>query len=204
MILFGTIFMLPLFLQQAKNYSPFETGLILLPQAIAAGIFMPIGGKLYDKIGARPVVIAGMAVVTGAAFMLTQITAATDLMMIMIPLAMLGAGMGLSMMPLNTHIIQSAPAHLVSRVTSLTNAAQQVMVSFAVAGLATILGNRIEYHMAEAEPLTAMYASYSDTYYVVAGIGIAGILLGFLLTRPKRAPEADSAEPKEVGMMMGH
>ena len=54
------MFLVPLFLQQAKEYSAFDTGLIMLPQAIAAGLFMPIGGKLYNIIGARPLVLLGM------------------------------------------------------------------------------------------------------------------------------------------------
>ena len=106
--LFGTMFLVPLFLQQAKEYSAFDTGLIMLPQAIAAGLFMPIGGKLYDKIGARPLVLLGMLLVTAAAFILSTIDASSGLVMIMFPLALLGAGMGLSMMPLNTHLMQSA------------------------------------------------------------------------------------------------
>ena len=142
--LFGTMFMIPLFLQRAQDYSAFDTGLIMLPQAIAAGIFMPISGALFDKIGARPLVMAGMAIVTGSAYMLTQISAGDGISSLMIPLALLGAGMGLSMMPLNTHLIQASPQNLVGRVTSLTNAAQQVMTSFAVAGLITILASKME------------------------------------------------------------
>ena len=51
---------------------------------------------------------------------------------------MMGLGMGLSMMPLNTHVLNAAPRKLVGRVTPLT-AAQQVVVSFAVAGLTGFL-----------------------------------------------------------------
>ena len=60
------------------------------------GLFMPIGGKLYDKIGARPLVLLGMLLVTAAAFILSTIDASSGLVMIMFPLALLGAGMGLS------------------------------------------------------------------------------------------------------------
>ncbi|WP_170143700.1 DHA2 family efflux MFS transporter permease subunit [Paenibacillus flagellatus] len=167
--LFGTLFLVPLFLQQAKGYDALETGLILLPQALSAAIFMPIGGRLFDKIGARPVVMTGLAIVTGAAFLLSRVSADTTVFGLMIPLAMLGAGMGLSMMPLNTHIIQSAPAHLVGRVTSLTGAAQQVMSSFAIAGLSTILTSRMKhYGPTAANPLDAMSSSYGDTYLILS------------------------------------
>ncbi|WP_409345344.1 DHA2 family efflux MFS transporter permease subunit [Paenibacillus sp. MBLB4367] len=202
--LFGTIFMVPLFLQQAKGYTAFETGLIMLPQAIAAGVFMPIGGRLYDKLGARPVVITGLSLITVAAYVLSTITTDTSLTMLMLPLAMIGAGMGLSMMPLNTHIIQSAPPELVSRVTSLTAAAQQVMSSFAVAGLATMLTSRVEHYMGEnpADPLAVMSSSYGDTFFILTGIAIFGAAVALLLRRPKQQPQ--TAEKPDVSMMMGH
>ncbi|WP_042164764.1 MDR family MFS transporter [Paenibacillus gorillae] len=201
--LFGTLFLFPLFLQTAKGYSALETGLILLPQALAAAICMPIGGRLFDKIGARPLVITGLAFVTIGAFLLSNISATAGVGSFMVPLILLGAGMGLSMMPLNTHIIQSAPPELVSRVTSLTGAAQQVMTSFAVAGLATILARRsVHYAAASTNPLDVMSSAYGDTFLILTCIGVAGVLFGFLLTKPKRS-DAEGAEKPEMQMMMG-
>lgn len=202
--LFGTLFLVPIFLQIAKNYSAFETGLILLPQAIAAGIFMPIGGKLFDRFGARPVVITGLAIVTLAGFILSQISADTTILTLMIPLSMLGAGMGLSMMPLNTHIMQSAPKELVSRVTSLTAAAQQVMTSFAIAGLSTILASRIEHYSTTNPGPNVIYSSYGDTFFILASVSIAGAIVALLLRRPKQEQSTNPDEKPEVSMMMGH
>jgi EmrB/QacA subfamily drug resistance transporter len=202
--LFGTMFMIPLFLQQAQGYSAFDTGLIMLPQAIAAGIFMPISGALFDKIGARPLVMAGMAIVTGSAFMLTQISAGDGISSLMIPLALLGAGMGLSMMPLNTHLIQASPQNLVGRVTSLTNAAQQVMTSFAVAGLITILASKMKiFTPADGKPtLETWTQSFTGTFQVLVYIALAGLILGILLKRPKKVEAtADSAEHLEASKM---
>ncbi|WP_028610957.1 MDR family MFS transporter [Paenibacillus harenae] len=204
--LFGTLFLAPVFLQIAKGYSAFDTGLILLPQAIAAGIFMPISGKLFDRFGARPVVIAGLVIVTIAAFMLSGISAGTSLPMLMIPLALLGAGMGLSMMPLNTHIMQSAPKELVSRVTSLTAAAQQVMTSFAIAGLSTILAGRVKHYTVTNPGPDIVYSSYGDTFFVLAAVAIVGALAALLLRRPKQQQSSgpDNEKQPEVSMMMGH
>jgi len=202
--LFGTLFLIPIFLQIAKGYSAFDTGLILLPQALAAGIFMPIGGKLFDRFGARPIVIAGLSIVTIAGFILSQLSADTTLLTLMIPIALLGAGMGLSMMPLNTHIMQSAPKELVSRVTSLTAAAQQVMTSFAIAGLSTILASRVEHYSATNPGPNVVYSSYGDTFFILASISIVGALTAFLLRRPKQEDGTSAENKPEVSMMMGH
>lgn len=184
--LFGTMFLLPLFLQQGKGFTPFESGLAVLPQAIAAAVFMPIGGRLFDRLGARPVVITGLIFVTSATYLLSGISASDGSQALILPLALLGAGMGLSMMPLNTHIIQAAPEDIVSRVTSLTNAFQQVMMSFAVAGLSTILSSRMKVHLTDGfQPLHALSTSFGETFSVLMGIAIVGMVLSLMLRKPK-------------------
>ncbi|WDL95827.1 DHA2 family efflux MFS transporter permease subunit [Alicyclobacillus sp. ALC3] len=185
--LFGAIIIVPLYLQNVREYSAFHTGLIMLPQAIAAAVFMPIGGRLFDKIGARPLAATGLGAVTAALVWLSQINTSTPLIETMIPLALMGAGMGMSMMPLNTHVLQAAPRELVSRVTPLTNAGQQVMVSFSVAGLTGFLTSRITSNMAAHDSLKAATISgFSDTYLLAAAIAMIGFVVSFVVTRPKR------------------
>jgi EmrB/QacA subfamily drug resistance transporter len=153
--LFGALFLVPLFLQQVRGYGAFDTGLFTLPQALAAAVVMPIGGRLFDRIGARVPVILGLVLVTVSTWFLAQITATTTGEDLRWVLAMRGAGMGLMMMPLSTHILNSAPRNLVSRVTSLTSALQNVVGSLAIAGLATILQNQVAAHMATARSAVA-------------------------------------------------
>ncbi|MFC4600727.1 DHA2 family efflux MFS transporter permease subunit [Cohnella hongkongensis] len=205
--LFGTLFLVPLFLQQAKGYSPMEAGLMMLPQALASGLFMPIGGRLSDRFGARPLVIIGMAITTVAAFLLSNISGDDGKLAIMLPLGLLGAGMGLFMMPLNTHLIQSAPLNLVGRVTSLTNAAQQVMMSFAVAVLTTISTTKMQDLMvAQQKPapdLPIFAEAFGQTFFVLIFIAAAGAALGLLLRKPKRQ-EGESPANAEVPVIVGH
>ncbi|GFZ89056.1 MFS transporter [Paenibacillus marchantiophytorum] len=205
--MFGTMFLVPLYLQQAHGYSPLKTGLIMLPQALASGLFMPIGGKLSDRFGARPLVLAGMALTTISALLLSNISGDSGVGAVILPLTLLGAGMGLFMMPLNNHLIQSAPQNLVGRVTSLTNAAQQVMMSFAIAILMTIFTTKMKNLMVESgkqKPDLDLYASsFGYTFLILLGIAVLGGLLGLMLRKPKRA-EGESTEGAEIPIMVGH
>ena len=140
--LFGSLFLVPLFLQQVRGYGAFDTGLILLPQALASAVFMPIGGILFDRIGARPLVLVGLGLIAVATFMLAHVGVTTQGGDLILPLSLSGAGMGLMFMSLNTHLLNAAPRALIGRVTALTNALQQVVNSLSVAGLATILTSR--------------------------------------------------------------
>ncbi|MFC5527944.1 DHA2 family efflux MFS transporter permease subunit [Cohnella yongneupensis] len=206
--LFGAMILMPVFLQDIRHYSPLETGLIMLPQAIGSMFFMPIGGKLFDKIGARPLAIVGLSLVAGALFLLHNITVDTKLFMIMIPLFMIGSGMGLSMMSLNTHVLNSAPRHLVTRVTPLTTAAQQVVTSFAVAGLTGFMTTRLNDHLASGganvDKVAAAVSAYSDTFYLGFGLTLFGILFSLILRKPKPQPEPEGTDKVDPAMMMGH
>jgi EmrB/QacA subfamily drug resistance transporter len=225
--LFGTLFLVPLFLQQLRGYGAFDTGLILLPQAVAAALLMPLGGTLYDRIGARPLVVVGLGVVAVAAFILAHVGATTRGTALLLPLGLTGAGMGLMMMALNTHLISASPRNLVSRVTSLTNALQQVVTSFAVAGLATILTSRTTFHMNAVRAgffakhpalatgkaskgaaaqlghqlqtlLTGAFAkAFDDTFLVLVGMAIVAALIGLALRRNPAPHEIGQEEPAQ-------
>jgi EmrB/QacA subfamily drug resistance transporter len=214
---FGAFFLLPLFLQQVRGYGSFETGLATLPQALVAATFMPIGGRLFDRVGARPTVIAGLLSAGVALWLLGQVSSATTSADLRLPLALMGAGMGLAMMPLNTHVLGSAPRELVSRVTSLTGAAQNVVVSLAIAAYATYLQGQTAAHLAAAgfaatggpvpaegaPPASlaqapaaiqqALAAAFGDVYALALVAAGVALLLAVALRRPAPAAGAGRA-----------
>jgi EmrB/QacA subfamily drug resistance transporter len=207
--LFGAILLVPLYLQSAKGYSPLNTGLYMLPQALASGLMFPIGGRLYDRLGARPSALTGLAIIASALFMLSKININTELSYIMLCLGMLGGGMGLSMMSINTHILQAAPKNLVTRVTPLTTAAQQVMVSFAVAGITSYLTSNITGQMKHlgkgGNPLTAVTAAFGETFFLSASIACVGFALCLILRRPKHKGEEEEVKTEvDPTMVLSH
>ena len=208
--LFGGIFLVPLFLQQVRGYGAFDTGLTMMAQALTAALFMPIGGRLFDRIGARPLVVVGLSLVTVGTFLLTRLTNTTSGTDLIVPLALRGAGMGLTMMSINTHLLNAAPRALVSRVTSLTQALQNVVNGLGIAALSTVLASRTATHIGAASaalphtapartvpggalpgPITAAMASgFNDALSIVSVVALVGVLLGFTLRRNLAAQRA--------------
>lgn len=112
------------------------------------------------------------------------------------------------MMPMNTHLLNKAPSHLVNRVTSLTNSMQQVITSLAVSTLVTILTARttargIEMQEAAAaagkstagasqEALllakqTVLSQGFADTFHIMMFVALGGAVLGLLLRRGRHS-----------------
>ncbi|NKI24758.1 DHA2 family efflux MFS transporter permease subunit [Paenibacillus dendritiformis] len=197
--LFGTVLLFPLLLQQMKQYTPLETGLIMLPQALGSMICMPIAGKIFDKVGARPPLLVGMTLITGALFTMSCLTLDTSLAIIMSALFLLGSGMGLSMMALNTHVLNATPRDLVGRVTPLTSASQQVVSSFAIAGFTGYFASRMTVNMArptaEMTILQASAESFGETFFLAACIAGAGLISSLFLRKPKHQ-EAEAKDGK--------
>ncbi|WP_168122844.1 DHA2 family efflux MFS transporter permease subunit [Paenibacillus sp. HB172176] len=186
--MFGIVFAVPYFMQRLMGMSAFEAGIWTLPQALAAGVMMPFGGRLYDRIGARPLVISGLILVTVGAYLLSLIDPSNSPWMFLVPRALVGFGMGLSFIALNTHLIQSAPKRLVGRVTSLTSATQQVVTSFSVAGLTSLLVNRTAHYVSKGESAMpdAMTDAFHNAYIVIAVLAVAGLVLAVTLKRPAK------------------
>ena len=72
--LFGSFFLIPIYLQVLRGQSAFQAGLILLPQALAAMVSVVVGGRLVDRIGVKAVVIPGLLLLAFATWQLTFIT----------------------------------------------------------------------------------------------------------------------------------
>lgn len=221
---FGAIFLMPQFLQQARGFGAFDTGLTLFPQALAAAVMMPVGGYLFDRIGVRWLVVIGLGLVSGAIYQYTFVDMSTMRGDLLLPLIMTGCGMGLMMMPLNSHLLNKAPRELVSRVTSLTSALQQVISSLAVATVVTVLTTRMNSLRSAAgvpadagvgagagpatggtdaggagvDQMAAMLKlatdSFDYTFQVILYVTLIGVLLGLLLRRGKK-PAAGSEQP---------
>lgn len=209
--LIGSILMVPLFLQTLLGYTPLESGLTTLPMALASVVFMPIGGVLFDKVGARPLVFVGLSIITVALFLLSQVSLESTRITMILPLALMGAGMGLSMMAINTHVLNSAPRRLVSRVTPLTTATQQVVMSFAIAGLTGYLTSRTTHYITEAGTNVNLAQSsasaFGDIFFLTACIAAFGVLVSLTLRKPRLKDDHESDEPGEkpdATMMMGH
>jgi EmrB/QacA subfamily drug resistance transporter len=176
---FGTLYLLPQFLQNVRGCSASEAGLLMVPYAIASGIVLQWSGRWFDKFGVHRLAIVGLSGLAADGFWLSRLGPDTNIIWSIPPVILLGASTGLCMMPLSTSLLQTAPQHLVSRVSSLMGAVQQVMVSFTIAGLTTVLTSRLTVY-APSSSLShteAWLSAFRESFLVVMSIAILGVLM---------------------------
>ncbi|MHC1708642.1 MAG: MFS transporter [Bacteroidales bacterium] len=104
---FAVGFLLSLYLQYIKGFSPQDAGLILVAQPVTMALFSPLAGRLSDKIEPRIVASIGMLLCTTGLFTLVFLNHDTSVTSIVITLLLLGMGFALFSSP-NTNAIMSS------------------------------------------------------------------------------------------------
>ncbi|WP_047150886.1 DHA2 family efflux MFS transporter permease subunit [Aneurinibacillus tyrosinisolvens] len=144
--LFGGIFLTPIFLQNIQGVSAIDTGIILIPQAIAMAVTMPIAGRLFDKVGVVPLGLVGLSLLSVMTYELHNLTVDTSHQWLETVLSLRGIGIGLCMMPLSTAGMNAVAPQQVGNASSLSNLIRQVAGSMGIAVLTTIMQQRSALH----------------------------------------------------------
>ena len=146
--LYGGIFLIPLFMENLKGYTAMQTGMLIFPSAATLGLMMPVAAKLADKIGPKPVVVAGITLLGLSTIPFIFLDLDTGYNTIVWVMIMRGMGIGLFMMPVTVLGMNTVPMEQISRASSLNNAVRQVSGSMGIAVLTTVLQNRQIFHVA--------------------------------------------------------
>src|ERR687898_469532 len=108
-VMFGFFFLMTQYLQFGRGYSPLEAGLAGLPLALAFIAFSPRSAALAERYGGARVMAAGLAIVAGGFALLTTLSPDTPYLVIAAALAVLGAGMAITVAPATGEIMTSVP-----------------------------------------------------------------------------------------------
>ncbi|PFJ03147.1 DHA2 family efflux MFS transporter permease subunit [Priestia megaterium] len=147
--MYAGMFLLPIYLQNIRGYSAFDSGLLLLPGALVMLVMSPISGTLFDKVGPRPLAIVGMLITSISTFEFTKLTMDTPFNHILGIYIIRSFGMSLLMMPIMTAGLNQLPQRLSSHGTSMSNTLRQVSGSIGISLMTTIFTNRTTYHVNE-------------------------------------------------------
>ena len=174
--LFGAEFLMPLYLQSLRGITALQTGLILLPLAITGGISVTVAGRLYDKLGPRPLVGVGFTILIINTWQLSQVQPDTSIQWIMFLLALRGIALGLTVQTTLVTALSVVPLQDVPRGSSLTNATRNLVQAVGVALLATILASTISPQTRQVQ--AALQAAPPEAAGQIAHVGLCAIPTG--------------------------
>ena len=164
-VLFGSLFILPLFFENVQGLSSFTTGEILIGQGLAMAVGLAIGGKLYNRVGPRILAILGLAIATISMIGFLHMDIGTTGWDLQIWLILRGLGLGLVAQPLQTLAVSVVSNRQMAKASSLISSTKVVFSAVGVAVLTTYLTQRGTVHATEiaagflSRPMSGVAAS---------------------------------------------
>jgi predicted MFS family arabinose efflux permease len=172
-VLFGMLFLIPVFLQDQAGDSALTTGLVLLPQGLAMGASTWLGQRTATRLGLRTTVALGLVVLTVSTAAFAAVTASSPAWIIAALLTGRGMAIGLILTPLLDVLLLPLPAESMDDATTMFNIAQRLGGSVGIAALGSIYAA----------------AGFHDTIWALAGLAAAGLVMVPSLTtaKPRKA-----------------
>jgi MFS family permease len=192
------VFFNTLYFQAVQGWSPLEAGLRSLPNTLAVVVTAPLAGRLASRHGYRVPVAAGMLLAAAALWALTGIQVGTPYAQLWWKLAMLGAGLGLSISPATAAGVAAMPGAQAGVASAVITTSRQVGGALGVAVLGAVAAARYGRATPEADP--AAFVEGVHAAYLLAAAALAVGAAAALFLRPQRAEpeEADPPLPAEA------
>jgi DHA2 family multidrug resistance protein len=144
--MFGSTFLMPLYLQNSLGYTALQAGSVFLPVGIIQGITAPISGRISDKTNPKLPIMLGVILLSFSFYLNSKLSFLTELSSIMTSLYIRGLGMGLLFTALSTISLIEIPREKMAQASAITNSIRQLGGSLGVAILATLLTTRANFH----------------------------------------------------------
>jgi EmrB/QacA subfamily drug resistance transporter len=178
--LYGAMLLLPLYYQEVRGVSALTAGLSLVPQGVGALLSRGLAGRLTDKIGARPIAVAGFAIVAAATIPFAFAGPHTSPWLLAVWLIVRGFGLGAVTIPVMAVAFLGLDKQQIAHSSVLTRTMQQLGGSFGTAVLAVILTGAIA-----ARPGHAA-AAFDVAFWWATGFSAVAVLLALWLPAAPR------------------
>ena len=144
--MFGSTFLLPLYLQNSMGYTAVQAGSVFLPVGILQGFISPISGKISDKFSPRAPMVIGVILLAISFLLNSQLSYLTEHPFVMTSLYLRGLGMGMIFTPLSSLSLLTIPREKMAQASGITNTVRQLGGSLGVAIFTTMLTTRVNFH----------------------------------------------------------
>ena len=189
--MFGSIFLLAQFFQTVQGYSPFGSGLRILPWTAMPIFVAPIAGALSDRIGGRPLMATGLSLqAIGLGWMAAIGSPTTPYADFVAPFVLSGIGMALFFAPVANVVLSAVRPEEEGQASGANNAIRELGGVFGVAVLASIFSHYGGYGSG-----TSFVDGLNPAIWVGAGVVAVAAAAAFAIPRRKRTERVSAAAP---------
>jgi DHA2 family multidrug resistance protein len=146
--LYGVMFAVPIFVQDYLHFTATQSGLLLMPGALASAVTMLAMGRISGRIDARILIACGALMTAGTALLLAGLNPSTGTRTLFWPLILRGLGSVTMFVPLSLATLGSLPKRDISAGSGFYNLTRQMGSSIGIALITTLLAHREAVHRA--------------------------------------------------------
>jgi EmrB/QacA subfamily drug resistance transporter len=192
--LFSMFLMLTLYMQQVLGYSAMKTGLAYLAVAGTAIVWSGVAGQLVTRVGVKPVLVTGMAMLTAGLLWFTQVSVDGSYVRDLLPgFLIIGVGIGFSFVPISIAALAGVKAAEAGLASGLINTSQQIGGALGIAALSSIATSRTGDSLGSGSTLpVALVDGFHSAFVVGAIVAALGVVAAVTLIR------RDELEVEEV------
>ncbi|MBC7139645.1 MAG: DHA2 family efflux MFS transporter permease subunit [Defluviimonas sp.] len=158
--LFGSTYLLPVFVQQIQGMTPTQAGLLLMPSGFVMLLVFPIAGRLSDKVPAPIMIAIGMGIFAWSSWLMTGANVHTGFWMLALWTVLSRVGLGLVFPAISSGALKVLPPHLIGQGSGASNFIRQLGGAFGVNLLTVFIERRTIMH---ADAFAATQTSDNST-----------------------------------------
>ena len=178
--LFGSTYLVPVFMQSALHFPPSLAGAALMPAGLVLALVIPLGGRLADRVAPYALVVAGLALLALSFALMASVGPGTALALLMAWVVVGRIGLGLVLPSLTLGAMPGLPPEAVPQAASAISFLRQLGGAIGVGLVGIVLEWRLRARGAAA------VAAFADTFWLVAALTVIATLAA-LRMRPPRA-----------------
>ncbi|MBD8065473.1 multidrug efflux MFS transporter [Devosia sp. PTR5] len=183
--LLGSSILLPIYTQNVLGLGTLQTGMILLPGGLLMGFLGPVVGRLFDRVGPRPLLVPGVVAVSAVMWALTLVSPQTPVWAVVVGHVVLSVGLAFTFTPLFTSSMSSVPAPLYSHASAILGSVQQVAGAAGIALFVAVMSLRSAAAASEGlEGVEALAAGIRSGFLCGAIISLLMVVAAFFVRRP--------------------
>jgi MFS family permease len=184
-VTFSMFLMLTLYMQQVLTYSPMKTGVAYLAVAGTAIIWSTVAAQLVNRVGVKPVIVAGMAFLSAGLVYFTQVSVGGSYLGDLLPgFLLIAVGLGFSFVPISIAALAGVRPSEAGLASGLFNTSQQIGGALGIAALSTVATTKTEDGVAAGTPVPqALTDGFESAFIWGAIVAALGIVVALVLVR---------------------
>jgi len=179
--LFGSTYLVPVFMQSALHFPPSQAGAALMPAGLVLALVIPLGGRLSDRVAPFVLVVGGLALLALSFALMATVGAGTALWLLMLWAVVGRIGLGFVLPSLTLGAMPGLGTDLVPQAASVISFLRQLGGAIGVGLVGIFLEWRLRVRGAGS------VAAFADTFWLVAALSLVATLAALRMRPPRPA-----------------